>query len=71
MNNESHKSSSAPGAVQAARSRRRKGEGGIEFSKPRNEYRGHYRDARGERVRLPWCANRRDAEEQQIGRAHV
>ena len=44
--------------------RRRKGEGGIEFNKTTELYRGHYRDARGEHVRLPWVTAQRDAEEQ-------
>jgi integrase len=44
--------------------RRRRGEGGIEESKKRGMYRGHYRDAGGVHVRLPWCLSRNDAEQQ-------
>jgi integrase len=48
----------------AARVRRRNGQGGIEIDRVRKMFRGQYRDALGERVRLPWCHSERDAEEQ-------
>ena len=48
----------------AAKRRRANGKGGIERDAARDRYRGHYRDASSERVRLPWCDNRVDAEEQ-------
>jgi len=44
--------------------RRRHGQGGIEVRKSDGACRGHYRDSRGELVRMPWCSVRRDAEEQ-------
>jgi integrase len=46
------------------RVRRRHGQGGIEVRKSDGACRGHYYDARGQHVRMPWCAGRRDAEEQ-------
>jgi integrase len=44
--------------------RRRKGRGGVETDAARGMYRGFYTDAACERVRLPWCRSREDAEQQ-------
>src|SRR5262245_32260826 len=44
--------------------RRRRGQGGVEHDRARGMFRGHYRDASGTLVRLPWCTVRSDAEEQ-------
>src|SRR5438046_129640 len=44
--------------------RRARGQGGIEVDRRRGLYRGHDRNSRHEHVRLPWCKNQRDAEEQ-------
>jgi len=44
--------------------RRPRGQGGIETRKSDGACRGHFRDARGVIVRMPWCGSRRDAEEQ-------
>ena len=48
----------------AAIGRRRNGNGGIELDAARDRHRGHYSDASGKRVRLPWCDCRADAEQQ-------
>ncbi len=47
-----------------AATRRERGQGGIEHDRERGFWRGHYRDARSKRVRLPWCKTERDATEQ-------
>ena len=44
--------------------RRSRGHGGIETRKSDGACRGHFRDARSELVRMPWCTRRLDAEEQ-------
>ena len=44
--------------------RRSRGRGGIEPRKDGLAFRGNFYDARGQRVRMPWCSTRRDAEEQ-------
>src|SRR5262245_37955726 len=45
-------------------STRPRGQGGIEVRRSDGACRGNYYYARGQRVRMPWCADRRDAEEQ-------
>ncbi len=59
MNDDTKQSATMP----AESVRRRRGEGGIESNAVRG-FRGSYYGGKGERVRLPWCRSRRDAEEQ-------
>ena len=46
------------------RAKRTRGQGGIEWNKRTGRWRGHYYDAAGQHVRLPWCTTEKDAEQQ-------